>query len=125
MTEEGGTESKYILRPPYELKFKPVAVKETIHEVLTEYFAGRKEYDSAEVGLWSAELCDEIKSRLKEAGYERYKLVVQVVIGEQRGAGVKTTSRCLWDNDNDNWASDVFMNENLFCVATAFGCFVY
>jgi hypothetical protein len=40
----------------------------------------------------------------------RYKYVVQAVIGEQRGSGVKLTARCLWDLDTDNYSSDVFLN---------------
>jgi len=116
---------KYLLRPPFEQKFKPTAVKPLIHEVLNEYFETRKEYDAKEVSVWSADICEEIRSKLKELGFERYKFVVQVIIGEQRGAGVKTTTRCFWDNDSDSYASDVFMNENFFCVASAYGCFVY
>jgi len=36
--------------------------------------------------------------------------VVQVVLGEQHGAGIKIGSRCLWDADTDNYASDIFIN---------------
>lgn len=39
----------------------------------------------------------------------RYKFVVSVVLGEQRGEGVKVGARCLWDADTDNYASDVFL----------------
>jgi len=43
-------------------------------------------------------------------GFDRYKFVVQCVIGEQRGEGVKMGCRCFWDSDTDNYAQDVFMN---------------
>ena len=36
--------------------------------------------------------------------------MVQVVLGERHGAGVKIASRCLWDADTDNYASEVFLN---------------
>ncbi|CAG0897279.1 unnamed protein product [Cyprideis torosa] len=42
--------------------------------------------------------------------FERYKVVVQITLGEQRGAGVKVVSNCCWDKDTDNYASDVFLN---------------
>ena len=45
-----------------------------------------------------------------EMGYDRYKFVVQCVIGEQRGEGVKMGCRCFWDSDTDNYAQDVFLN---------------
>eukprot|EP00050_Salpingoeca_kvevrii_P020407 m.98139 g.98139 ORF g.98139 m.98139 type:complete len:77 (+) comp8853_c0_seq1:325-555(+) len=56
---------------------------------------------------------------------ERYKFVVQAVIGEQRGEGVKVAARCLWDSDTDGTAQDVFMNESLFCVAAVYAVYFY
>jgi len=50
-----------------------------------------------------------------ELGFKRYKYVVQVVLGEQHGAGIKIGSRCLWDADTDNYASDVFINVSYCC----------
>ena len=45
--------------------------------------------------------------------------MVQVVLGEQHGAGIKIGSRCLWDADTDNYASDVFINvSNLGIIIT-------
>ena len=42
--------------------------------------------------------------------FDRYKFVVQCVIGEQRGQDVKMSCRCFWDSDTDNYAQDVFTN---------------
>ena len=42
--------------------------------------------------------------------FDRYKFVVQCIIGEQRGQDVKMSCRCFWDSDTDNYAQDVFMN---------------
>uniref|UniRef100_A0AAX7SVX3 Uncharacterized protein n=1 Tax=Astatotilapia calliptera TaxID=8154 RepID=A0AAX7SVX3_ASTCA len=86
----------------------------------------------------------------KYSGFDKYKLVVQVVIGEQRGQGVKMSSRCFWDADTDSYAEDVFMNvsallshnfitrvrflkstlivlpqDSLFCVVAVFGSYYY
>ncbi|XP_074524641.1 dynein light chain Tctex-type protein 2B isoform X1 [Halichoeres trimaculatus] len=67
-------------------------------------------YDPEEVSELSRSLADCIKDKVKSSGFDRYKLVVQVVIGEQRGQGVKMSSKCLWDADTDNYAEDVFIN---------------
>ncbi|KAM4895123.1 dynein light chain Tctex-type protein 2B isoform 5-T10 [Sylvia borin] len=78
--------------------------------------------------IWLLEHCHGlIRSGLcpREEGYDRYKMVVQVVIGEQRGEGVNMAARCFWDADTDSCAHDVFMNDSLFCVVAAFGCFYY
>ena len=53
------------------------------------------------------------------------QLAVNVVIGEQRGQGIKVGCRCFWDSDTDNYAQHLYMNESMFCLATAFGVFFY
>ncbi|XP_038571598.1 dynein light chain Tctex-type protein 2B isoform X3 [Micropterus salmoides] len=89
--------------------FKPAVVKECIRETVREQLSGMR-YDPEQVPELSRSLADCIKGKVKNAGFDRYKIVVQVVIGEQRGQGVKMSSRCLWDSDTDNYAEDVFMN---------------
>ena len=81
--------------------------------------------------------------------------MVQVVIGEQRGEGVKCAvcrmltctdwcgrmaCKCFWDSDADSYVQDVYMNvrcpcthsaaspllqDSLFCVVAAFGVYYY
>eukprot|EP01137_Pigoraptor_chileana_P004967 Opistho-2@47380 len=114
----------YTIRPNYKHKFRPPAVKEVIRQVLNDRLTD-KTYKVEEVAEWTRDIADEIKRRLKEMGLERYKFVVQVVIGEQRGQGVKMGCRCFWDSDTDNYAEDAFLGTSLWCVATAFGLFHY
>uniref|UniRef100_A0A3P8WIM8 Dynein light chain Tctex-type 2B n=1 Tax=Cynoglossus semilaevis TaxID=244447 RepID=A0A3P8WIM8_CYNSE len=99
----------YLIRPNYQHKFKPAVVKECIREIVRERLSG-VQYDPEQVSELSRSLADCIKDKVKSAGFDRYKLVVQVVIGEQRGQGVKMSSRCFWDADTDNYAEDLFMN---------------
>ena len=47
---------------------------------------------------------------LAELGLPRYKFMVQVVVGEQRGEGVRMGCRTFWDTDTDAYASDTFIN---------------
>ena len=47
---------------------------------------------------------------LSDLKFPRYKIVVQVVLGQVRQQGVKVASRCLWDADADNHASYTFEN---------------
>lgn len=71
----------------------------------------------------------------------RYKYLVQVVIGENRGAGIRCVlcslfcclfvcacrmgCRCLWDAQTDKVAEETFVNDSLFCAAVAFGVYLY
>lgn len=123
-TSQEGSSNTYTIRPNFQHKFRPAAVKECIHQILTDFFVG-KSYSGDECTTWCKNISHEIKDRLKEMGYDRYKFIVQVVIGEQRGEGVKMACRCFWDSDTDNCAQDIFMNDSLFCVAVCFGVFYY
>ncbi|KAG9493923.1 dynein light chain Tctex-type protein 2B [Eleutherodactylus coqui] len=122
MGESG--DNAYSIRPDFHHKFRTAAVKDCIRSVLKEELKS-KQYVPEEVPQLTHGLSEMIKDKLKEMGFDRYKIVVQVVIGEQRGEGVKMAARCFWDADTDNYAEDVYMNEYLFCVAAAFGCFYY
>ena len=78
--------------------------------------------------------------------------MVQVVIGEDRGACVRMGCRCFWDAETDNYAEDTYRNvrrrapalrrraparppyadarprraqDSLFCVAAAYGAYLY
>ncbi|NWU04270.1 TC1D2 protein, partial [Urocynchramus pylzowi] len=116
-------ENTYSLRPGLQHRFKSSTVKECIRAILKEKLANAQ-YIPEEMPELTKSLSDTIKDRLKEEGFDRYKMVVQVVIGEQRG-GVNMAARCFWDADTDSCAHDVFMNDSLFCVVAAFGCFYY
>jgi len=118
------SQNSYVIRPHFEQKFKPAKVKELIHNVLTSNLL-EKEYDSEQALEWTQTICDAIREQAKELNLERYKIVVQAIIGEQRGEGVKMACRCLWDSDTDNYAQDVYMNDSLFCVAAVYGIYYY
>ncbi|CAF0839528.1 unnamed protein product [Adineta steineri] len=47
-----------------------------------------------------------IRDRLKASNmkFDRYKFIVQCIIGENKGQGVKYSCRCLWDADTDGMA---------------------
>lgn len=55
----------------------------------------------------------------------RYKYLVQVVMGEMKGAGVRMGARCLWDPNTDKICEEVFMNDSLFCCVAVFGVYLY
>ena len=48
-------------------------MKEAIHTVLNATLAGQV-YEPEYVGDWSKEISDSIKAKIKELGYDRYKV---------------------------------------------------
>lgn len=53
----------------------------------------------------------------------RYKLGIQVILGELKSQGLRVGSKSLWDPNFDNWASYTFTNETIFCTGMVFGVY--
>jgi hypothetical protein len=99
----------HALRPAYKNSFHPAVAKEMIKQVLVAKLKD-KTYNPEITSQWSRDIADEIKMKLKELHLPRYKYVVNVAIGEQRGEGIRIGCRCFWDSDVDSCAQETFMN---------------
>mmetsp|Transcript_12671 Transcript_12671/g.35664 ORF Transcript_12671/g.35664 Transcript_12671/m.35664 type:complete len:121 (+) Transcript_12671:313-675(+) len=114
----------FAVEPGFTEKFKASRAKEIMQEVLKTKLTGTA-YHADNTSTWAREISDEIKAKLKDEGWNRYKFVVQVVIGEQRGQGTRMACRCFWDQNTDSYAQEVYSNESIFCVAAAYGVYLY
>ncbi|KAK5640599.1 hypothetical protein RI129_011410 [Pyrocoelia pectoralis] len=114
----------YQIKPTLEDKFKENPVKEIIRNTVTGKLAGRY-YDSDNAKKWTIAIANDVNTKVRELKMKRYKHIVQVTIGELKGAGVKCGVRCLWDSETDGYTSDTFMNETIFCVVVVFAVYLY
>ncbi|XP_042207389.1 dynein light chain Tctex-type protein 2B-like isoform X2 [Homarus americanus] len=112
------------IRPDLKDKFRSSVVRDAIHNTLVEKLTGFV-YNAEAAEVMSKSLTENLRDKILDLGLPRYKFVVNVVIGEQRGEGVKVGARCLWDADTDNYAADVFLAENFFCSASVFAVYFY
>ncbi len=72
----------------------------------------------------SKDIADKIKEKCKASlNIPRYKIVVQTTIGQMNAAGVKITSRCLWDTATDNYATVSFQNQHIWASTIVFGLY--
>ena len=69
------------------------------------------------------DISNQIKTQVKGLMLPSYKIVVQTVIGEISGQGVRVASKCLWDDNVDNYASYTYSNNSLFCTGIVFGIY--
>lgn len=107
--EETAQQPVYQIRPHLHEKFKPLSAKEIIHDVLFEQLA-TKTYDAQAAAQWTKDIADIIERKIKDLQFKRYKYIVNVVLGQQHGAGVKIGTRCIWDAEADTYAYDSFIN---------------
>ncbi|XP_043491075.1 dynein light chain Tctex-type protein 2B-like [Polistes fuscatus] len=122
--ENDSSEPVYRICPHLYDKFKPLSAKEVIHNVLFDQLS-TKTYNAQEAVQWTKNIADILKVKIKELQFKRYKYVVNVVLGEQHGAGIKMGTRCIWDAEADAYAFDSFINDTIFCVATVYAVYFY
>ena len=78
-TEIDFSGNTFVIRPNFKHKFRPVAVREVISTVLSQNLTD-KTYNSEEVPDLTRNLAEKIKEAVKDLGYDRYRLMVQVCI---------------------------------------------
>lgn len=115
-------ESTFKMEPEEDEKFFSSKVEKIANKIMQEKL-NKKSYSIDDGRIWSVELCSEIRKALKELKMPRYKLIVQVTIGENSGQDLRVSSKSLWDVNLDNWGNAVFVNRSIFAVAMIFGCY--
>jgi hypothetical protein len=117
----------FIMQPSDEEKFRPSLVKAVCEGVLKDeidsiiYNAETIDDDLLDS---STRVADKIKESVKQLNMPRYKIVVQVALGQMKDQAVRVSSRCLWSSGTDNYSSANYSNEHLWGVAIVFGCYV-
>lgn len=69
------------------------------------------------------QISNEVKSKVKLLGFDRYKIVCIIYIGPKMGQAIRIGSMCCWDEKADNFAECSFINSSLFAVALVFGVY--
>ena len=118
------------LQTPYNVTMPAMAEEERrfctykVEYIMKDIFERKLKhvrYDPATCSRLSHDLCTMIKDKTKTMEFERYKLVVQVILGQDTEDSVQVASRCLWDQDSDNFAAATFRNSNLYAVGIVYG----
>ena len=102
--------------------FNPTRVENIMHTVLEAYLKGET-YDAKMSTNLAQNISEVIKGRVKDLGYTRYKLVCNVLIGQDIHQDVRVASRCLWDDSLDNYATVNYKNGNLFAIASMYATY--
>ena len=115
---------EYQTKPKQKEKFKPGKSKELIKEILQSKLKTAV-YQPEAIQTITKDIAESVKWKLKELNLPRYKYIVQVTIGEQRGQGIRAGCKCFWDFDTDYVASESYINDSLFCIVTVFAVYLY
>lgn len=113
-------ENTYKLFPDAKMSTKKVET--LVEKVLREQFANEV-YERTRCMEKCRSICQLIKEKVKELGMSRYKLVVVAHVGENKSQGVQITSRCVWNDNFDDFVTVHFTNSSLFVQATVYALY--
>ena len=115
-------ENTYKMKPDENIQFKTCKVQNAIESVLAAFLDGKK-YDKDETAQLSCLMASTIKNDIKVMGFNRHRLVCQVIVCENKGQGVKVVSRPLWDDKSDSFAQGNYQSGNICAIALLHGVY--
>ena len=115
-------ENTYKTKPDEGHEFRSAAVRSAVEDVLRIHLKDVT-YDPKQIKTLTCQLSTMIQHKVKGLGFERHKLICNVIVGQRQDQGVNMTSRCLWDPVSDNWACAEFVNDTVFAIATVHGVY--
>uniref|UniRef100_A0A8W8JFI1 Tctex1 domain-containing protein 1 n=2 Tax=Magallana gigas TaxID=29159 RepID=A0A8W8JFI1_MAGGI len=111
-------ENTYKMSP--DAKFRESSIRSIISEVLEENIKSITTYDSSVLGGKCKLACDVIKERVKQLNITRYKIIASVIAAQKGSQSMVVTSRCLWDQKNDNYVSVKVELGEFYVVGTVY-----
>lgn len=115
-------ENTYRLGPHESQRFNGSRVTRLVNDIMRNHLENVK-YEPSKCRDLVQLLSDEIKTRTKSILYKRYKLIVNLTIGQNSGNSLIMASRSLWNPDTDNECTVTYKNSSLFAIATIFACY--
>jgi hypothetical protein len=112
--------------PTYRMEPKVHFNEKTVYDIVKELIDEKLEgmiYSKKYSGNLTKIISNQIKEKVKALHYDRYRIICNVLLGENRGATVLATSRCAWDPNTDDFTSYSFQSKHLFCNVSVFAVY--
>ena len=115
-------ENTYKMKPDDGQAFQKNMIKTTIQNTLDELFTSEK-YSPSQFSFLAKIVSDQVKDKVKVMGMTRYKLVCHVMVTSNDRQGLIAGSRCLWDNQSDNFCFVSYKTSTCHVVVSLFAAF--
>ncbi|KAL1513019.1 hypothetical protein ABEB36_002504 [Hypothenemus hampei] len=102
--------------------FNSEKVDKILKEVMEEVMENLQ-YDPDKCVSVARFASSQIRNKVKQLEFHRYKLVCIVSIGEKNSQDVYATCRFLWDPEKDGYSFYAIENSNVYAIAYCFGLY--
>ena len=108
-------ENTYIMKEKEDQSFPTNQVRRIISNVLSTNLSDQT-YRGREVSSMVKFISSSIIGRVKLINIPRYKIVCNVILGQNNGQGCLMATRCMLDESIDSYACETFKNNSLFAI---------
>jgi hypothetical protein len=115
-------ENTYRMRPDEDKGFSVAKVEKCVKELFEDEFEDVV-YSHDTCSKLSCEISERVKERVKELNFPRFKIAVNVMVGQVDDQGMEVVSRCVWDDKIDSSVCVTYKNKSLFVIALIFGVY--
>ena len=132
-TADGGSRLIRIIQPTYELKpsednrFIPAEVERACEPIVKAHlddFTWNAESRAQNTKALQA-LLNAIMTRVKDMDIPRYKIVIQLSLGENMGQAVRVGSQSLWESELDRTAEVSYINQSIWASLLVIGYYAH
>ena len=116
-------ENTYRMEPQDDYRLDMARLSRVANSAIETSISGYQ-YDGNHGKQFCSVLADNVRSQIKQLPFHRYKIVVQVVIGQKKGQDLRVASRCMWDTKWDRHTTitkqtkDAYVSVTMFLVYT-------
>jgi hypothetical protein len=112
-------ENTYRMEPDDDHKVDLARLRRVTTGVIESVISGYK-YDPKQGKQFSLGLAERVRSQIKQLPFHRYKLIVQVTIGQKKGQDLRVASRCMWDVKWDRHLTITKETQDAYVTVTIF-----
>lgn len=112
-------ENTFRMEPDDDHKADLARLRRVATSVIESAIAGYK-YDPKQGKQFSLALAERVRGQIKQLPFARYKLVVQVSIGQKKGQDLRIASRCMWDVKWDRHITITKETQDAYVTVTIF-----
>ena len=115
-------ENTYKMVPDEGSGFSVAKVRDAVAKLLEDECTDLT-YDQDISSKLTCILAERIKDKVKELGFNRHKIAVNLIVGQVGDQGIEVASRCCWNPATDNYSCVTYKNKTMMVVALIYGMY--
>lgn len=115
-------ENTYRMTPDEGKGFSAAEVHKAVSKMFEEEF-GDVVYSHETSSKLSIDIAEKVKEKVKDLNFARFKISVNVIVGQVADQDMEVASRCVWDDRYDRSVCVTYKNKTLFVIALIFGVY--